>query len=155
AHRVLIDQATNRARGIAYINTENKQEYEVYARTVVLGTGAMESTRILLNSKTREHPNGLANSSGVLGHYLMDSVKSGSVGGFLPILKGAPITNEDGAGGGHCYIPRFTNQSGGRKVPVLRGWQFQPGSGARMFPGYARSKLGFGSGFRRPGRDLD
>jgi len=155
AHRVLIDPATNRARGIAYIDTQNKQEYEVYAKTVVLGAGAMESTRILMNSKTREHPNGLANSSSVLGHYVMDSVKSGSVGGFLPILKGAPVTNEDGAGGGHCYITRFTNQPGGRKVPVLRGWQFQPNSGARMFPGYARSAPGFGSDFKEQVRDLN
>src|SRR5581483_9259322 len=71
AYRVLLDPKTGRARGVSYINTQNKQEYEVYGKAVVLGAGAMESTRILLNSKTREHPNGLANSSGVLGHYLM------------------------------------------------------------------------------------
>ncbi len=149
AARVLMDAQTNRAQGIAYINTQNKQESEVYGRVVVLGAGAMESTRILLNSKTRESPNGLANSSGVLGHYLMDTIKSGSINGFLPRLKGATVTNDDGAGGGHCYIPRHTNQPGGRKVSVLRGWQFQPSSGARPFPDFARSTLGFGSDFKR------
>ena len=155
AHRVLMDPQTNRAQGIAYINTQNKQEYEVYGRVVVLGAGAMESTRILLNSKTREYPNGLANSSGVLGHYLMDTIKSGSISGFFPRLKGAPVTNDDGAGGGHCYIPRHTNQPGGRKVSVMRGWQFQPNSGSRSFPNFARSLPGFGADFKRRVRETN
>jgi choline dehydrogenase-like flavoprotein len=149
-YRVLMDPDTNRAQGVAYINTQNKQEYEVFGRTVVLGAGAMESTRILLNSKTREYPNGLANSSGVLGHYLMDTIKSGFITGFLTNLKRAPVTNDDGGGGGHCYIPRHVNlPGGGRKAQVLRGWQFQPNSGARVFPGFARSTPGFGSQFKR------
>ena len=49
-----------------------REAKEVRARVVVLCAQALESTRILLNSATREYPNGLANSSGVLGHYLMD-----------------------------------------------------------------------------------
>ncbi|HXG66138.1 MAG TPA: GMC family oxidoreductase [Blastocatellia bacterium] len=153
AWRVLLDPNTKRARGVAYIDTRNRQEYEAYGKTVVLGAGAMESTRILLNSKTREYPNGLANSSGVLGHYLMDSIKSGFISGYLPRLKGAPVMNDDGAGGGHIYIPRHVNLKGGRKAPVLRGWHFQPNSGSRMFPGYARGIAGFGAEFKRDVRE--
>jgi choline dehydrogenase-like flavoprotein len=152
AWRVLTG-APDRARGVAYIDTRNRQEYEVYGKAVVLGAGAMESTRILLNSKTREHPNGLANSSGVLGHYLMDSIKSGFVSGYFPELVGTPVLNDDGAGGGHSYIPRHTNIPGGRKSPVRRGWQFQPGSGANSFPGYARSIPGLGAGFKKRVRE--
>ena len=148
AYRVLMDEKTNRARGVAFIDTQDKKDYEVYAKTVVLGLGAMESTRLLLNSKTREYVNGLANSSGVLGHYLMDNIKSGFIGGLLPQLKGARVTNEDGAGGGHIYVPRHTNIKGGRKSNVLRGWQFQPSSGAGMFPGASRRVEGFGSAFK-------
>jgi choline dehydrogenase-like flavoprotein len=155
AHRVLMDPRTNKARGVEFIDARNKLTYEAHAKIVVLGAGAMESTRILLNSKTREHPNGLANSSGVLGHYIMDNFKSGFVGGYLPKLKGAPVVNDDGAGGGHVYIPRHTNIPNGRKSPVLRGWQFQPGSGADMFPGYARRVEGFGSDFKKDVRDLN
>ena len=107
------------------------------------------SRRILLNSKTREHPNGLANTSGVLGHYLMDSVKSGFVSGCLPLLRGSAITNDDGAGGGHIHIPRHTNLPGMRKVAALRGWQFQPNSGSRIFPEYADHVEGFGSHSKR------
>lgn len=152
-HRVLLDPKTGRARGVEYIDTTNKLSYEAYGRAVVLGAGAMESTRILLNSKTREHPRGLANGSGVLGHYLMDNFKSGFVSGYLPVLKGAPVTNDDGAGGGHVYIPRHTNippgKGSGRRTGALRGWQFQPGSGADMTVGYARNVAGFGAGFKK------
>ena len=154
AYRVLMDAKTNRARGVAFIDTQNKQEYEAFAKTVVLGAGAMETTRILLNSKSRECPTGLANSSGVLGHYLMDSIKSGFVGGLLPQLKGKPVTNDDGAGGGHIYVPRHTNIKGGRKAAVLRGWQFQPSSGSSIFPGFSRGVAGFGSEFKRGVREL-
>ena len=153
AHRVLLDPKTKRARGIAYIDTKTRQEHEVYGKTIVLGAGAMESTRILLNSKSREYPAGLANTSGALGHYLMDNIKSGFVSGYLPRLKGARVMNDDGAGGGHIYIPRHTNIKGGRKTSILRGWQFQPSSGSRMFPGYARGIAGFGSAFKHQVRE--
>ena len=156
-HRVLLDRNTGKASGVEFVDTSNKRTYTVRAKAVVVGAGAMESTRILLNSKTREHPNGLANSSGVLGHYLMDNFKAGFVSGYLPVLEGAPITNDDGAGGGHVYIPRHTNipagKGQGRKSTAHRGWQYQPGAGADMFPGYARGVRGFGSGFKRTVRE--
>jgi len=79
----------------------------------------------------------------------MDSIKSGFISGVLPQLKGARVTNDDGAGGGHVYVPRHTNIKGGRKSPVLRGWQFQPSSGAQMFPWFSRGISGFGSEFKR------
>ncbi len=151
AHRVLVDTNTGKASGISFIDTQTRQEHEIYGRTVVLGAGAMESTRILLNSKNREYPNGLANSSGVVGHYLMDSIKSGFIGGYLPELKGAPVINEDGAGGGHIYIPRHTNLPGGRNVSVKRGWQFQPNSGSDIFPGFANATPGFRIRFQEAG----
>ena len=154
-HRVLMDPKTNKARGVEFIDTRNKLTYEAHAKVVVVGAGAMESTRILLNSKTRDYPTGLANSSGALGHYLMDSIKSGFVTGILPRLKGTAVMNDDGAGGGHIYIPRFTNLPSGRghKCAALRGWQYQPNSGSRDFPGYARATPGFGSDFKKSIRD--
>lgn len=154
-HRVLLDPKTGRARGVEFIDTKNKLTYEARAKVVVLGAGAMESTRILLNSKTRHHENGLANASGALGHYLMDNFKAGFVSGFLPDLKASEIFNDDGAGGGHVYIPRHTNIKGGRKISVLRGWQYQPNSGSSAFPGYAKRVEGFGSDFKKGVRDLN
>jgi choline dehydrogenase-like flavoprotein len=151
-HRVTLDPKTGKARGVEFIDTRSKLSYEAHARVVVLGAGAMESTRILLNSKTRQHPTGLANSSGVLGHFLMDNFKSGFVSGYLPLLKGTPVVNDDGAGGGHIYIPRHTNvpmgSRAGRKESFLRGWQYQPNSGSDMNPGYAKRVQGFGLDFK-------
>src|SRR5213083_1521565 len=69
-HTVLMDPGSGKARGVTYIDTQNKQEYEAYAKAVVLAPTMVESLRILLNSRNREYPNGLANSSGVLGRYL-------------------------------------------------------------------------------------
>jgi choline dehydrogenase-like flavoprotein len=152
-HRVTLDRQTGRARGVEYIDTRRGRSEEARARVVVLGAGAMESTRILLNSRSADGAAGLSNSSGVLGHYLMDNFKAGFIGGYLPALKGRAVENEDGAGGGHVYVPRFTNIPGGRRVAVQRGFQFQPGSGADMFPGYARGLPGFGSGFKREVRE--
>lgn len=154
-HRVLVNPQNNKVTGVEYIDTKTKLTYKVSAKVVVLGAGAMASTRILLNSKTKDHANGLANSSGALGHYITDSIKSGFVGGYIPNLKNAEIFNDDGAGGGHLYIPRFSNVKGGRKYPFLRGWQYQPGSGTNMFPGYARRFEGFGSDYKKNIRELN
>jgi choline dehydrogenase-like flavoprotein len=157
AHRVLVDAGTNRARGVAFVDTNNKQEYEVFAKTVVLGAGAMESTRILLNSATREHPRGLANSSGVLGHYLMDTFSAGDVSGYLPTFRGKEPWNDDGVGGGHALITRYVNlpnqKPRGRKVGALRGWQLQTRSGPTLGLGVPRATAGFGAAFKRRVRD--
>jgi len=157
AHRVLMDAKTNRARGVAFVDTRNRQEYEVFAKTVVLGAGAMESTRILLNSKSREHPNGLANSSGALGHYLMDTFSAGDVSAFLPSFRGLEPWNDDGVGGGHALITRYVNLPNkgkdGRKVGSLRGWQFQTRSGPTLGLGAPRAARGFGASFKRRVRE--
>lgn len=157
AHRVLMDAKTNRARGVAFVDTRDMQEREVFAKTVVLGAGAMESTRILLNSKSRENPNGLANSSGVLGHYVMDTFSAGDVSAFLPSFRGVETWNDDGVSGGHALITRYVNLpnkgKGGRKVGSLRGWQFQTRSGPTLGLGVPRATRGFGASFKRRVRD--
>lgn len=154
-HRVLLDPNTKKARGVEFVDTRTKQTYEVRAKAVVLGAGAMASTRIMLNSKSREYPTGIANTSGVLGHYLMDNFKAGQVSGWFTDLKNAPLFNDDGAGGGHIYIPRFTNlPSGkGRKSAALRGWQYQPNSGAHIPIGYGKGIAGFGHSLKQTVRE--
>src|ERR1700687_4478574 len=86
AHKVLLNEKVNRARGVLYIDRNTKETREILARVVILCAQTQESTRILLNSATREYPNGLANSSGVLGHYLTAHVRSGGGNGELPAL---------------------------------------------------------------------
>jgi len=125
AHQVLVD-SEGRARGVSFFDANTKQHYEVEARAVVLAASTVESGRIMLNSKSRFHPNGIGNSSGLVGHYLMDSVKSGAVVGVVPELKNRPRENEDGAGGSHMTIPRFNYN---RKNNYYGGYFILIGSG--------------------------
>ncbi|HKS91221.1 MAG TPA: GMC family oxidoreductase, partial [Tepidiformaceae bacterium] len=81
AYQVLMDSDRNRAKGVLYIDRITRQPKEVYARAVVLCAQSLESVRILLNSANTQYPNGLANSSGVLGHYLMDHIMGGGGNG--------------------------------------------------------------------------
>src|SRR5690625_662620 len=87
-----------KATGVYYVNKEDKQEYKVKAKVVILGASACESARLLLNSKSADFPDGLANSSGLVGKYLNDSTGT-SVMGFFPQMAGMPAHNEDGTGG--------------------------------------------------------
>ncbi|HET7417330.1 MAG TPA: GMC family oxidoreductase [Solirubrobacterales bacterium] len=72
AERVLVAPGGDRARGVAFVDRRTGSRHEIEGRAVVLCASALESTRLLLNSATADHPDGLANSSGVLGRYLMD-----------------------------------------------------------------------------------
>ncbi len=142
AYRVLMDSARNRAAGVHYIDRQTRQHREIAARVVVLGASAMESTRILLNSSTRQYANGLANSSGVLGHYYTDSLKGGGAEGTVPDPSANPPMfgphRPDG-----IYIMRFRNTPGSPKMKsFLRGYGLQGGSGARFHtnaPGYGEA----------------
>lgn len=103
AREVLTDDK-GLATGVSYISKDDKMEYEVMGRVVIVAAGACESSRLLLNSKSHQHPNGLANSSNVVGKYLHDSTGA-SLGGYLPKLFGRKRYNEDGVGGMHVYSP--------------------------------------------------
>ena len=89
AKNILTDENGD-ARGVAYIDRKSKQEVEVYGRAVVVAASCVESARILLNSKSRLHPNGVANSSQQLGRNLCDHLYGESARGYLPQLVGRP-----------------------------------------------------------------
>ena len=72
AREVLTDDE-GLATGVSYVDTQTMQDYEVRAKAVVLAASACESARLMLNSKSRQHPNGIGNSSDVVGRYLTDS----------------------------------------------------------------------------------
>ena len=99
-----------KCRSVYYVDRITRQHRELFGCVVVLCASTLESTRIMLNSTSDRHPNGLANSSGVLGHYLMDHVTGGGASGVLPVLKGIPDTRGNRPNG--IYIPRFRNIRG-------------------------------------------
>ncbi|MFY9558557.1 MAG: GMC oxidoreductase, partial [Blastocatellia bacterium] len=126
--------------------------YEALGKTIVLGASTLESTRILLNSKSRQHPTGLGNSSGVLGHYLMDHFGGIGASGYFNVLAGRDPVNEDGKTSG-LLIPRFRNiDKETKQQNFVRGYGFECGSGARMYPAFVKNASltpGFGSDFKQ------
>ncbi len=143
---VLVD-GNGKARGVAYLDRITRRDYEAHGKVVVLAASTLESTRIMLNSKSRFHPNGLANSSGLLGHYLCEHIMCGGITGLAPGLKGAPIGPDDGRPTG-TYIPRFRNVKE-RHPKFIRGYGFQCSSGAGLYPAHAHQLEGFGAEFKR------
>ena len=136
-----------RASGVQYFDRYTKEERTVRARVVVVAASCIDSTRILLNSKSRRHPNGIGNSSDVIGRYLSEQVRL-HMFGFVPELLGAPVQNDDGIGGEHVYMPRF-NHRDGRKRDYLRGFGMQFwGCGAGDNAGWAKQLPGFGAEFK-------
>jgi choline dehydrogenase-like flavoprotein len=120
------------ATGVKYIDRISGAERRANARVIILAASACETVRILLNSKSGAFPDGLANSSGKLGRYLMDTVGS-SVSGQVPLLEGLPPQNEDGASGHALYAPwwGYQDQQKG-KLGFARGYHIEFGGGRRM-----------------------
>jgi choline dehydrogenase-like flavoprotein len=146
--REVLTGANGLATGVSYVDKNDLQEYEVKAKIVILGASAGESARLLLNSKSPSHPNGLANSSGVVGKYIHDSTGA-SLSGFLPQLMDRKRYNEDGVGSVHIYSPWWLDN---KKLDFPRGYHIEYGGGMHM-PAY-----GFGKGIQNlnglvPGRD--
>jgi len=122
------------ATGVSYINKDDLKEYKLKSRSVVLGASACSSARILLNSKSRQHPNGLGNSSDTLGRYLHDSTGA-NLTGFIPALMDRKTYNEDGTGSLHVYSPWWGDN---KKLDFPRGYHIE------MWGGLAMPAYGFG-----------
>lgn len=120
------------ATGVSYVNKDDRQEYQVKARTVVLAASACSTARILLNSKSDQHPNGLGNSSNVVGRYVHDSTGS-SRAAIQPELLDRKRYNEDGVGGMHIYTPWWLNENKNRDFS--RGYHIEVWGGLGM-PAY-------------------
>jgi choline dehydrogenase-like flavoprotein len=128
---VTID-GSGKATGVHYIDKTTGKEMQAKARVVVLAASGCESARILLNSKSKLFPNGLANSSGKVGRYLMDTVGA-SLSGQIPALENCPPHNEDGASVMHMYMPWWLyKEQAAHKMDFPRGYHIEFGGGRRM-----------------------
>jgi choline dehydrogenase-like flavoprotein len=132
-----------RADGVIYHDKTTGRDLRAKARVVVLAASGLETVRLLLNSKSAQFPQGLANSSGLVGKYIMDTVGA-SLRAQIPALENLPPHNEDGAGGAHVYSPwwLYQEQLEG-KLGFARGYHIEFGGGRGM-PG-----MGAGSGLER------
>ena len=95
--RVLIDKGGKRATGVEYKDKGNETRIQP-AKVVIVAASTVETIRTLLNSTTEQHPAGLGNSSGLLGHYLMAHPAVVAYG-----LFDEDIQNYLGASGGQLY----------------------------------------------------
>ncbi|MGD8496221.1 MAG: GMC family oxidoreductase [Gemmatimonadales bacterium] len=121
-----------RATGVHYVDKRTRMDEHASAKLVILAASACESARILLNSASSRFPDGLANGSGLVGKYLMDTVGAG-VGGQIPALENMPPHNQDGASAMHLYMPwwLYGGQDAGR-LDFARGYHIEFGGGRGM-----------------------
>jgi len=153
AREILVNDE-GKATGVSYIDKATRRDQQVRAKAVVAAGSSCESARLLLNSRSRRFPLGLANSSSVVGRNLMDSV--GSMGaGYVPALEKMPPHNHDGVGGMHLYIPWWKFD---RKNDFLRGYHIEFGGGRTMpgagqFHGVCHQYEGYGLELKRRCRE--
>ena len=141
--QVMYDERTDRATGVRAVDAATMQTLEFRSRVIFLCASALESARILLNSKTARFPTGLANSSGELGRNLMDHPFGAGANGTLPGMEDRKTFGNRPNG---IYVPRFRNVTD--KYPqFVRGYGFQGGAARRDWRRGATTP-GFGAEFK-------
>ncbi len=121
-----------RATGVTYIDKVDESEHHVSGKAVVVAASSQESVRLLLNSKSKQFPDGIGNGNGHVGKYLTDSVSS-SLSAQIPELENLPLHNEDGTVGQQVYVPwwRAAEQMAG-KLDFPGGYKFVLVSGRKL-----------------------
>lgn len=144
AYQVLMDPVTHRARGILYIDRLTRQPKEIFGKAILLCAQTLESVRLLFNSATRQAPNGLANSSGVLGKYLMTHFAGNGATGELPDVMVTPSTGGAVRPCGTLMV-RFRNLPGRPAMKdFVRGYGMTTSVGA----GFDMGADGFGEAYK-------
>jgi choline dehydrogenase-like flavoprotein len=141
---VVYDAKRGRARGVRVIDAVTMENTEYTARVVFLCASAIESVRLLLNSKSARFPDGLANSSGTLGKYVMDHHYGSGASGTVPGFTDKRTTGHRPNG---IYIARFRNVKS-EHPDFLRGYGMQGGS-SRNGWGRGSSMPGYGAAFKQ------
>ena len=134
-----------RAQGVTYIERFTMKPVDVDGKYVILAASTLENTRLMMLSA----PGGIANSSGLLGYYMIDQVGGGAVSGLLPKLKGGPARLDDGKSAG-VTIPNFQNISKETQhKDFIRGYVMNATGGQTENVGYAASIPGYGSAWKK------
>ncbi len=148
--RELIADGSGKVTEVSYVEKATRTEKRIRCRSVVVAASACESARLLLNSKSGRFSNGLANSSGMVGRNLTDTVGY-SLGGQVPALMNVPRHNSDGIGGMHVYVPWWELEKKNKDFP--RGYHIEVGGGFGMpglgsFRGDCERHEGYGNALK-------
>ena len=144
-HSVIYDEEKDRAVGVRVVDAKTKEMIEFRGRLIFLCASTLGSTQILLNSKSPRFPDGLANSSGVLGHYLMDHHFRAGARGIIPGFEDRYYIGNRPAS---TYIPRFRNVSPETtRSDYIRGFHYGAGAGRASWSRGARER-GFGAALK-------
>ena len=145
---IIVDKNNAKAKGVAFVDRVNFIEHKAYAKMIIVAASTLESTRLLLNSKSSQHPNGLGNSSEVLGHYVLDHIAGSGASAVLPTLKNTDPINWDGKFSG-IFVPRFRNLDKQTKHDkFIRGYNLSLWPSIGMTPGGAAGMPGFGANLK-------
>ena len=151
AHSLIYDEKTNRVRGVRVIDVQTKKTTEYFSKVIFLCASTLNTTALLLNSRSKRFPNGFGNDSGELGHNLMDHHNGGgataSYSGLLDrYYRGRRATS--------MYIPRFRNVTK-KEENFKRGYGYEVYSGRENWTRGANTAE-FGADFKneitRPGQ---
>jgi len=141
--REIVVSPENRVTSVRYVNRETNAEGELKARSVVVCCACVQSVALLLMSKSRLYPDGLANSSGQLGKNFIPHF-TGGVQAFLTDLIGRKPVNDEGFLD-HAYVPSFMHN---RPRDYARSFAMQFNYQNRRSVGWARGIAGFGSSYK-------
>ena len=144
---VLVD-SEGQARGVAFVDRETRDEHEAFASVIVLAASCCETTKIMLNSRSRHWPTGIANSSGQLGRNFCDHLYGTPVWGYLPQLVGQP-SRPNVSTATIAWLPRWQNLTDPHEEDFVRGYAMYPYGGCDTYPWHAFDIQGFGSDFKR------
>ncbi len=151
-YEIIFDKESGKATGVRVIDSETHRTTVFKARVIFSCASAIASASILLNSKSDAFPEGLGNTSGELGHNIMDHHLSVGASGSIDGYEDKYYTGRRPNG---IYIPRFRNlNASSEKVNFLRGYGYQGGAGRE---GWGRgNEKGFGGDFKdelfKPGK---
>jgi len=143
-HSVIYDERKDRAVGVRVIDAHTKTAREYFGRVIFLCASTLATAQILLNSKTARFATGLANSSGEVGHNLMDHISKAGARGTVPGLEDKYVYGRRPTG---TYIPRFRNlgPTGSGRLGFVRGYGIQAGA----------SRQGWDRGADEPGLGVE
>ncbi len=142
--KVIQDPAKGRVTGVSVVDARTKERRDLHARVVFLCASTIGTTQLLLNSRSEQAPNGLANSSGTLGNYLMDHTIGMAALGFIPGFEGKTTFGSRPNG---IYIPRFRNIKE-RHPDFVRGYGYQ-GAAVQVGTQAALMQPGFGAPLKK------